>query len=372
MNPGCCEYCYEILSPIRYNLSLGCGHAICKQCVVFISANYNTTQCPFHKTKLDQPIENLPIHKASLVQYKKPIPLCPIHKNPNIYYSTLDFAKLCAECISQQNLSEKNIIEESQFPKFFSEKFIEIQSNSNLLAIEYEKCLEFANFLERISNHADIVKKISATINSEFCEEKLDLKLSVLKGCNAFEKISDSDYEKVKIMNISIYECILTKTFSSLAIEKEKRSGDFNSNLCVWSGNEFEQYQSQQADIICFPFKIFSPGPFKIKAIGLGSNINYQTEIYQSVHIYCGEFEEIPLKLVESKERNRITDEYVLAYEIKIESGELFRILVCMNEGLAFLCSPLPEVLFGDRKLCYCGDPDKSSLVFYIKLEAVT
>lgn len=361
-----CEYCFEKLSSERYNLVLGCGHVICKNCVEFIKRNYDRNQCPFDHQAYSQLIEDLPIHKASIELMK---PLCHLHKVPLLYYSKLIYSKVCLQCIEEKNISKIDVYAVEGFSEFLTEKTTEIKKCYEALSETYSKCFEFGNFFERVSMHADVVKKTSSLISITLCEKNIDYKLGVLQSCKDSSNISRSDIDVFKVLEIDEFKVNLELILLPLALAREKML--MNSNdLCIWTGKALKTSKSIDG-FYRYKYQIISPGPFKITALGLGTEVGPAKSRYFTSIIIQGKSKvTVPVEFIKSREIFKVVQEYLVGSEVIMNSGEIFEILISMKKSNWYNSVTIPEITFQDWKIIHL-DAQITREVMYFKFERV-
>lgn len=374
MNSGCCEYCFEKLSIERSNLALGCGHAICKNCIESICKNFNTCQCPFDKLFINQDIEKLPEHKASMAVIRSKISLCPVHQKQAHYYSKISYSKLCQECIDTQQISKNDVIAEELFDNYLTDTLNEIKNRVNLLSIEYAKSLEIADYYEKVSAYGDTINKIGLMINNELYEQPLEYKLNVIRKCGALTIPPDVNFEALSSMDIEYLERLFLKAISDLAIQREKRLLKSGKDVCAWNGNTLSSYYApgQQGRFI-FKFRIEAPGPFRVTAIGFGAEFYESSPIeYLTLEITSQTYHmHVPTHNEKPSGTSRLTREFKVNSMFNLDSNEEFRIKFSTGVEKIYCLVPSLITTSGQYKLHHLSQNHQISQIFYIKLASI-
>ena len=364
-----CDYCYSPLSLSRFNKALGCGHSICTHCIEFLHRNLNINQCPFDKKSYNSDISFLPVHQASLKLIKSLKNMCQLHRKPKLYYSKESLAKSCVNC-----LSEDDALEESELSQYLIQKLIDFKTHASLLAAPYETNIKLMHFLERIHVYTTAVKNFTEEITSNLYESDLDTKLNKLRKCMIVDEFPEFDNKIYESRDPDVLEASIFNNLSILALKREKRLVSSNCDNYAWTGEALISYIPQGGDgYYSYKYRLESTVPVNLIEIGLG-NEYYQSEPVVYLKVLArktGLLIELKNCYNSSGSKAKISKQYRIDAEFRIEPWEEFEIIVDLTTERVYAIRPKEEISFGYKRLYLLENSYRAFLLMYLKFENI-
>ena len=372
-----CDYCLGALSIQRFNRRLGCGHFICNYCLEFLNKSFGMNLCPFDRRQYNRNLVDLPEDQATRLYIVSPKEMCATHGKTQLYYSKKTYAKLCEMCISKQNISTSDILEEEEFNYYITDKVKQLEAHALYVRDVYESTIQVAEEYEKFENYVKLLRAIKRDLNSTALPNDLIKKLELLNNCKLTEESRSFNEPDFSHFTLPVFQDNFLDYASDMGIEREKKIVGSSSEETVWMGKSlFLLSDIHNNGYYIYRYKIQCPGPVNLIELGLGAEFykenpaNYSSVIVTTVR----EEIEVSHRLVVSEEKARVTKQFKMYPSIRLYPGDEFQVSVCLDSEKVLCIRNLERNIAFGSKCLHVMDHDQveESLIIYIRLEDFT